>query len=61
MQVWYHLHAVRAFLEYLELNSHPYRTGEPVQKVIGTQHMAAPKSLLHSSGDCVACNGLAYF
>ena len=44
MQVWYHLHSVRAFLEYLEINSHPFRTREPVQKVLGPHNMIAPKS-----------------
>jgi integrase len=44
MQVWYHLHATRAFLEYLELNDHPLHTRDPVQKIIGPNHLSLPKA-----------------
>jgi integrase len=50
MNIWYHLHGVRAFLEYLELNDHLLRTREPVQKVIGPYHLMLPPSFYHSNG-----------
>ena len=37
--IWRQVHAIRAFLEYLELNTHPLRTREPVQKVVGAHQM----------------------
>jgi integrase len=37
-QIWRQVHALRSFLEYLELNTHPLRTQEPVQKVVGPHH-----------------------
>lgn len=49
MQVWYHLHSVRAFLEYLEINSHPFRTREPAQKVLGPHNMIAPTSFYRTA------------
>jgi len=49
LHIWYHLHAARAFLEYLELNDHPLRTREPTQKVIGPHHLMLPKSSRHTA------------
>ncbi|SRR5260370_4658109 len=46
--IWRQIHTVRAFLEYLELNTHPLRTKEPVQKVVGAHQMVITWSI-HSS------------
>src|SRR5258708_32623775 len=49
-QVWRQVHALRAFLEYLELNTHPLRTREPVQKVVGAHHLVITWPIHYSSG-----------
>ncbi len=49
-QVWRPVHVVRAFLEYLELNTHPLRTNEPVQKVVGAHHLVITWPIHYSHG-----------
>jgi integrase len=47
-QIWRQVHALRSFLEYLELNTHPLRTREPVQKVVGSHHLVTGWSIRNS-------------
>lgn len=49
-QIWRQVHVVRAFLEYLELNTHPLRTKEPVQKVVGAHHLVITWPIHYSHG-----------
>jgi len=49
-QMWRQVHTVRAFLEYLELNTHPLRTKEPVQKVVGAHHLVITWPIHSSHG-----------
>ena len=50
-QMWRQLHVTRAFLEYLEINEHPLRPRRPVQKIIGSHHVAIPWSTRRTSAE----------